>query len=53
MKKVKQEQVQSEVLKQMHFDVNDENAITLEYFNSRSIAVDQFQQMNSCLRMAK
>jgi hypothetical protein len=48
-----QEQVKSEVLKQMYFNVNDENAITLKYFNSRTYAVYQFQQMNSFLRLVK
>jgi hypothetical protein len=43
-KKLAQENIRSDLLKQMHFIVNDETVMTLEYFNLRTIAV--FQQMN-------
>jgi hypothetical protein len=33
--------------------VNDENAVTLEYSNIRTNSLYQFQQINSCLRIAK
>jgi hypothetical protein len=38
-KKVVQEKIKSHVLKQMYFNVNDESAIILEYFNLRTISV--------------
>jgi hypothetical protein len=38
-KKVVQEEIESDVLKQIYFNVNDENAITLECFNLRTNAV--------------
>jgi hypothetical protein len=48
-----QEKINRDVLKQMYFNSNDENAKTVEYFNLRTNAVWQFQQMNRCLRIAK
>jgi hypothetical protein len=39
MKKVAQENIKSDVLKQRYFNVNEENAIILEYFNLRTNAV--------------
>jgi hypothetical protein len=38
-KKVAQEKIKSDVLKQMYFNGKDENAATFEYFNLRSNAV--------------
>jgi hypothetical protein len=38
-KKVAQVKIKSGVLKQMCFNVNDENPIALEYFNLRTNAV--------------
>jgi hypothetical protein len=38
-KKVVEEEMKGDVLKQMYFIVNDKNAITLEYFNLRTSAV--------------
>jgi hypothetical protein len=37
--KVVQEKIKRDVLRQMYFNVNDENAVTLEYFNLRTNAV--------------
>jgi hypothetical protein len=37
--KVEQEKIKSDVLKHMDSNVNDENALTLEYFNLRTNAV--------------
>jgi hypothetical protein len=35
-RKIAQEKINNLVPKQMYFNVNDENAITLEYFNVRT-----------------
>jgi hypothetical protein len=43
----------SEDLKQMHLMREDENGITLDYYNLRAPAVLQLQQVNTCRRMAK
>jgi hypothetical protein len=45
--------IKSDVLKQMYFSVNDENATALKYFDLRTGAAWLFRKVNSCLRMAK
>jgi hypothetical protein len=42
----------SYVPKQMYFNMNDENVMTLECFNMETNAVWQFRQVNNCLSMA-
>jgi hypothetical protein len=37
-RKVAQEKIKSDVLRQMYLNVNNENAITLDYFNLRTNA---------------
>jgi hypothetical protein len=50
---VERKGIKSYVLKQMHFSVNDKNAIALKYFDLRTSAVQQFRKVNGCLKMAK
>jgi hypothetical protein len=52
-RKIAQARIKSYDLKQMCFNMNDENAIALKYFDLRPNAAWHFRKVNSCLRMAK
>jgi hypothetical protein len=52
-RKTAREMIKSYVLKQMYFNVNDENSTAWKYFDFRTSAAWLFRKVNSCLRMAK
>jgi hypothetical protein len=44
-RKLRQGKIKSTALKQIYFNVNDENTITLEHFNLRSNAITTSEQL--------
>jgi hypothetical protein len=44
---------ESFVLKQIYFNVNNDNALAHKYSDLESSAVKRFQKVNNCLKMAK